>query len=471
MQTLTADEFKNKYGGIAASKFTLTPPEEGMFSSMKNDIMARGQTNNDLLSSTGPSALDAVDTGFKVAANTAGGVGEVAGEALKRIPVVGGLMSQAGKAIGAGFNAVTDKLAGTKFFQDAAANLEPGNPIEKGLSIASSGGQIAGDILGADVGAGALETAAKIPSKAGETIASIPKPNLGGMTKSVSTAVKDVVPTTQSLIDHNVAKALDLSPGDLSNIEKSTGNGVGKFLADNNLIGTNKATTQALIQGFFKQNYDAVRTEIGKVKNVYKMAQIPGYADALNEIEKKITGVPGLEKEAVQVDNLLHANKPITLNDAQAVKELLDKHFSLYKVTGDVGESVAKEGLANIRTKLKSFIETEVKKNTGEDISSMNNNVATSKSLGNAIETRSPKGLTRANLTSRDIMMGMGLTYFASPLVGVAAVFIKKLATSPTARLRFARYLDQKSDAYRAKISEALKNGAVPPEVEKVIEQ
>ncbi len=162
--------------------------------------------------------------------------------------------------------------------------------------------------------------------------------------------------------------------------------------------------------------------------------------------------------------------KKLTLEDVQAAKELLDDYSSLYGKQGDVLQGIEKQGLANVRDGLKTFIETEVKKNTGADIRQMNNNVSTAKTLNEAIEKRSTRGLTRANITWRDAMVGLGVYAFASPLAGLAAVVAYKLATSPTARLRFARWLDQQGDAKRAAINNAFKEGRVPKEVQEILE-
>ncbi len=261
-----------------------------------------------------------------------------------------------------------------------------------------------------------------------------------------------------------------MTPGDIDKLHKSTGNNVGPWLADNNLIGKNKVETQANIKGFFDQNYTQVRNEIGKVDTIYRPNQVPRYTDALKQIDKKIDGVPGLEKESVEVSNLL-AKKDISLSDVQHVKELLDNHFNLYKVTGDVGEGVAKEGLANIRSDLKNFIEKQVKDNTGEDIRQMNNNVSTAKSLNDFITTRSPKGLTASNLKLGDLgIFGVGMS-FGGPLAGAALVFGKKLMETPTVRLRIARYMDQLDDAKKAKIQATMQEGKIPLEFNQFIKK
>ncbi len=471
MKTLTEEEFKQKYGVSVASQFDIKTPEANLYDSLKKDLVTRGEKNVNLIQqgATQRSPMQNVTQGFKVAANTAGALGDVAGEAIKRTPVLGGLAEKAGSAIGKGFNAVTDKIAGTKFFQEAAQGIPEGGALEQGLEIGQASGEIAGNVLGAEMGVGGVARGASAAAQVPKAIGDIPKPNMGAAGQYVKGAVRDVVPTTQSYIDHQIAKALDLTPGDLSKIESSTGNQVGRFLADNNLIGTNKATTEGLIQGFYKTNYDAVRSAIGKVEKTYKPSQLPRFTDALIQLKKATEGVPGLEKDAVKIDNLLAKKEGITLAEVQTVKELLDDNFSLYKVTGDVEQGVAKQGLANIRGDLKRLIEKEVKENTGEDIATMNNSVQTARSLNNAIETRSTRGLTRNNLNTRDVMMGLGLTYFGSPLLGVAAILAGKLINSPTARLRIARFLDQKTDAYRAKLSKDLDKGVVPPEVKEAL--
>lgn len=488
MQTLTADQFTQKYGGIATSKFDLAQKnqtkEASLFDSIKSTIGQTAQQNNQILDQPRNGVLDNVAGGAELAANTANGVAGVAGNVLSKIPVVGPAIKAVGGAIKSGFNATTNALSNTPLVKGAAEGLNAQygsqqSPLEKGLSIASSGGQIAGDILAAGQGAGiaqkGVNVAKAVPGAVADTAAGIgealPKPTKAGLgqamtsaSESLPTSVSETLGTKQSWIDHNLTVALDLTPGDLSTISKSTGNDVGRWMADNDLIGSNKAGTQYLIKSFFAQNYDAVRSEIGKVDKTYTPAQVPRFTDALKQVESQIAGTVGLDADVAKVRNLLIKPK-LTLQDVQDAKELLDEHFSLYKNTGDVAQGVTKQGLANVRREIKTFIENEVKKNTGADIRQMNNNVSTAKSLGDAIETRSPKGLTRSQFTQRDLMMGLGLTYFASPLVGIAAVFIKKVMTSPSVRLRIARFLDGLNDAQRLQISKDLETGKVPTEV------
>jgi len=325
---------------------------------------------------------------------------------------------------------------------------------KKGLNVVKEGAE------------GALETGGKILKK-GSQLAD-------DATKSTQLVIKDIIPGADRIVNTTVSKALNLTPGDISNISKSTGNEVGQFIAKHNLIGKNLEETTKLVDDFYKTNYNTVREEIAKVPTLYHAGSVPRYTDALNAIKKAVNDVPGMEEVSLEVDNILSRvnknAKDITLNDVQRVKELMDDHFSLYKVTGDVKENVAKEGLANMRKDLKEFIEQEVKKSTGADIKDLNNKTMTSRSIKDAIKTRAPKGITASNISIGDFgTFGVG-SMFGGPLVGAAALVAKKIIESPSAMLRFAKWIDSISDARKLKVIETLQKGEVPKEIEKFIE-
>ncbi len=311
-----------------------------------------------------------------------------------------------------------------------------------------------------------------VPKGVAGAAARVPKPKAttDPVSSYVRSTARDILPTTQESINRQVGKALDLTPGDLNNIFRSTGNDTGAWLSEHNLIGRNKAETKTNVNNFFKENYDQVRAEIGKVdeSTVYRPNQVPRYTDALKEIQKKVTEVPGLEKVAAEVDNLLN-KKDIKLSDVQHVKELMDDHFSLYKVTGEVSESIAKEGLANIRKDIQTFIEKQVKEKTGADIGQMNKNVSTAKSLEEAIVTRSQRDIPRSKWTKGDTPLAVFALF--NPLVGVPAFLIKKAYETPTVRLRIARFLDQISDARKARMESQIKSNQMPPEIEQIIQE
>ncbi len=452
MQTISAEEFKNKYGSHGLSSFQAPPKPTGIGADISNAFQGGlsqvEQGYQQAKTATNP--IQKTEAGLQMGAGAVGAAFSPLAPVTKYI----------GQGIDTAANTISDIPQVQQFAQTKAgqtASRVAGDTANTATLLSLKGAEPAA----AGVGAGARAV--------GDTTVSLGK----GAAKTadyLGHAAKDIVPTTQGVISHQVTKALDLAPGDIDKLHKSTGNNVGPWLADNNLIGKNKAETQANIKGFFDQNYTQVRNEIGKVDTIYRPNQVPRYTDALKQIDKKIDGVPGLEKESVEVSNLL-AKKDISLSDVQHVKELLDNHFNLYKVTGDVGEGVAKEGLANIRSDLKNFIEKQVKDNTGEDIGQMNNNVSTAKSLNDFITTRSPKGLTASNLKLGDLgIFGVGMS-FGGPLAGAALVFGKKLMETPTVRLRIARYMDQLDDAKKAKIQATMQEGKIPPEFNQFIKK
>lgn len=458
METLTEEEFKKKYGVIAASQFDPTTKKDSLFSEIK-------QAFSQGIGTIGQGINEAKPVGGQGVGGLISGVGKIVGGTAQAVtsPLAPALNRTVAPAIDA-IGAQIGKIPAVQKFAASPAGEATSKVAETVGNYANAAGLVAGGIGGAKGASGLV-------SKVGDAVENAPKlpsVNTGAASKYVSGAIRDVIPTKQSLIDHNLAKALDLTPGDLSNIEKSTGNQIGPWLSENNLIGLNKENTQGLISSFFKQNYDTVRGEIAKVDKTYKPSDIPRYQDTLKVIAAETQGRLGMEKVNSEIASLLQ-KEDIQLKDVQRVKELLDEHFNLYKITGDIASGVTKEGLANVRDEIKTFIEKEVQDATGADIRQMNNNVSTARSLSDAIDTRSTRGLTRANITTRDWMMGTGLSFLGGPFIGLAAVFVKKIATSPTARLRFARYLDGLNDAEKFKISESIQKGDVPKEVQKVV--
>jgi uncharacterized ParB-like nuclease family protein len=315
-----------------------------------------------------------------------------------------------------------------------------------------------------------LKTGAEAGIRTGKEAVETGLETAGKAVQPITNAIKDVTPTSSRIISSNVTKALDFTPADTKNILLSTGNDVGEFMAKNNLIGGNVESTKSLLDDFYKQNYKTVRDEISKVKTVYNADEVPRYKETLKSLYSQTTGVPGLEQSANEIKTLFQKKK-ITLGDVQRAKELIDKHSNLYKVTGDVKEGLQKQGLANVRKDLRAFIEKEVKDNTGADIRALNNQVQTSRDILDTITQRSTRGLTRYNLTLRDLGLFTGGSFIGSPLFGMALVFVKKLSESPSVRLKIAKFIDQLSDASKARIEAELKAGKIPQDLNRFIKK
>lgn len=462
MNSVTKEQFAATYGTQALSAFQplSQPPQtytQRVASSFKTDLDKRVEAVGRIQSSNASPLSKATQTFGQGAGLAANAIESTVGE----IPGV----KQGLAAIGQGIN----RLATSKPIVKIADAIGDNQTLQELTKFYDNDQEFKDTVdsvanifrLGGDLAVGG--TAGKAPRAAAQGI-KVPALKVPQAVKGVA---KDVLPSADRVVNSQVSKALELTAGDIKNINLSTGNEPGRFLADHNLIGANVDETVKNITTFKDTNYNQVRTEIGKVTKDYTPAQIPRFHDALKQIEKQVTDVPGLEKVAVEVDNLLNARPTYALNDVQRVKELLDEHFDLYKVTGDVKESATKQGIANMRRELKEFIEKQTKQATGVDIKPLNNNVQTTRSLLDAIEERSTRGLTRSNIRIGDFgTAGIALGFTGNPALALAAVIGKRIVESPTVALRFARMVDKFSDAQKLKFKQEIAAGKVPQELE-----
>ena len=462
MNTISAEEFKKRYGTQGATKFY--------------------QPQQTLLQKAGQQIKGAFKGGLEQAKQGVQQVGQSQGNPLDLVEGVGrvgsGLISAAVSplapvvepTIGAGVKYAADKLSDIPQVQKfAQTGLGKGveRVAENVVNYATIAGTVGGAMKVPKVGTAIKIGTGKMAGKLATQTGKITK-SAGKVTENLRGALKDVTPTSERLINHEITQALELTAGDVRNIAKSTGNEVGKFIAEKNLIGENVEATSANLKNYFDQNYAQVRTEVGKVTKTYKRSQVKSYYDALSEVKKQVEGVAGQQKAVVEIENLMN-KKDLTLNDVQRAKELVDEHTSLYKATGDVKEGVAKQGLDNLRKDLRKFVEKEVKDNTGADIKELNNNVSTSRSIMDAIKNRETRGLTRQHISLSDVgLFGSG-SFLGTPLFGAALVVTKKILQSPSIRLKIAKFIDGLSDAKKAAIAKQMEAGKVPPEIKKAI--
>lgn len=459
--------------GITPTQPRTEGVDESFTGGLKQDLSTRTDRFGDISArqDTGP-----IEKKVQQFGQGAGLAADVIERTVEQIPGVKPVLG----AIGAGINWLAtskfspakilgDQIGKSKALQETVELYDTDENFKDSVDAVANIARLGGDVqLASD--------AVRLTKSATSKIVSGARVIAPKVSKAVSTAasktkasqfVRDVTPTKQGLINESVSKALDFNPSDLNKIARATGNDVGVWLSDKNLIGVNKATTATNIEKVFSDSFSTVRSEIAKITNTYKISEVPNYTKALTQVNKKINGVAGLEPAAQKVSALLK-KKTVTLSDVQRAKELLDEHFSLYKITGDVAAGAEKLGLSNIRRNLRKFIEEQVELNGGADIKLLNNDVSTSKTILETIKTRSPKGLTRSNLKIGDLgAFGVGSVY-GGPIGGLAAVLFKKLVESPSVRLRFAKWLDKVSDAQKAKLLEELRQGKVPAEVVEV---
>jgi len=462
MKTLTDEEFQKKYGVTGLSKFKTPTKEAGVFSQIKDAASAgvskMQQGFEQSKTGVGNTPLNAIEGGLKV------GAGAIETAFSPLAPVFA--------PIGKGINAVADKISDSQTvqkFADSSAGQTTARVAEDVVDLTT----IAGGVMGAKGTPGAARAAASGVAKgAGDLGGAVSKvaPKAGADMRGAGDIVRDAIPTKAGMIDENLTKALDLTQGDLANLEVP----LGEFMTGNKLVGPNRAATENLVRAFNKKQYDLVRSEIAEVQKIYKPTQIPRFVDTLKQIQKKVEGVAGLEDTAVQIENMLN-KKDLSLADVQTAKELIDKHAKIYDKAGEPGASAEKLGLDTMRKGLRKFIEDEVAadaKARGKDVNigQMNRDVSVSRDLVDAIELRETRGLTRNNISLRDAIIGTGLFFGSTPWVGAAYILATRIAESPTARLRFVRFLDSLPVSKKKAVNEALLKGEVPAEVQAAIE-
>lgn len=256
--------------------------------------------------------------------------------------------------------------------------------------------------------------------------------------------VGEAAPTPGRFAEGEIVKALDLTQGDVRRISEKTGNSVADFVTRNNLLKETPEEIVGALDTFNRTQYDLVRSEVGKVQNVYEAANVPRVTDALTAVKNIVDDVPGLENVSTEVNRLM-GQESYTLSDVQRVKELLDSNTNIFTRSGDVKEAAKAQGLANVRAELRSFIEDEVTKATGgqTNINRLNNDVATSRELAEAIELRETRDLTRnyQPLTST-LLGGAAFAGTGDIFVALGVAGISKMAQTPSFRIALARTLN-----------------------------
>lgn len=451
MEYISPEQFKKKYGDIKPQKTNFAQRTKSAFGQGLNTVTEGVQQ---FTRGSNGSPLPLVEGVRKL------------GQGLSQAafsPVSAALEPALKPTIGRGLNYVADKVGSNpsiQKFANSKAGMATSRVAENIAGYADIAGTVGGLMAAPKAINAVTSTAKQTANKVGDIATQGVKPLEG--------AVSGLIPNRSQIVNSQVAKAFDLTQGDVKNLFLSTGNDVGEFVAKNNLIGKTVDESVDLINKFKQANYDAVRSKIAEVSNAYRPTQVPRFREALNVLFTQTADTPGLQQAISEISSLIK-KRAIKLTDVQRVKELIDDHFSLYKATGDVKEGVMKQGLSNIRKDIRQFIENEVKSKTGADIKALNNSVATSKGLLDAIEARSTRGLTRYNIGLRDLGIFAGGGVFGGPLTGAALVFGKKILENPSVRLRIAKWLDGVDQVKKVNIQQQLKAGKIPTEFRQFI--
>lgn len=371
---------------------------------------------------------------------------------------------------------VTDRYGSLDKFKETAIE-DPAGVLADIATVISGGGALVSKV-------GKVSKIANV-SKVGEQIAKVGQTlepvtaiskTLGKgkdiISKSkVSQIVKEAIPSVTDIQRNQVSKALDLTPGDLSNIKKSTGNDVTEFIISKDLIKNTPEEVVDALNDTRKVTRDLRNSEISKVTKIYTPDKVQGAIKGLQEIKNGISNVVGLEDEVTKIDNLL-SKKTFTLDDIQLAKDLIDDNSSIYSKIGDVKSSATARGLDKLRKEVRKFIEDEVDTATQgtTDIKKLNNDIQTSYAIEDSIRTRATRNLTRDKIGGLlSLILGFGGAAAFNPVVGLGLYIGKKLIDTPSFRLGFTKALNAQPINKIKTILREVKNNTVSPSTQKLI--
>lgn len=426
--------------GVQQPQQTFSTPfkatgNEGFLSGTAKAIGNTPASVGNLVSNVASAVMHPVDTVKNLASTLVGG-----GEALGR--GLGLASSQEQRPEEQQFNNVAN------FFKDRYGSVEnlqktaiedPAGFAADLASVFSGGGSTLSKI-GELSGISKISEAGNVLSKVGAS--QEPIASAANTAKGAGSLVGKMLPDTEAIQKTSVAKSLGLTPSDISNITTKTGNEPTSYLLKNDLLKNSPEETANALEKNRVDKMAQVRSEIGKVNTTYTPEQVPLLQQGLDVILRNVEGVPGLEDVVKNIQDLGFKDK-YTLSDIQKAKEFIDQNSNIFSTLGDVKSAASAKGLANIRSGLKTFIESEVKKNTGGkvDISGLNNDVQTSYALQEAVANRELRSIPKAYSPIVDILLGGGGATAVNPYVGAGLVIGRHLLESPTFRVNLAKLI------------------------------
>lgn len=274
-------------------------------------------------------------SGVKATAQGFEAIGDVITETAKAAPVVGPVIEKGLETVGKGFSALVGKLAGTRFFKEAAADPEGPGKIEELLEVLKGGGDIAGNILAAEgVRAGAVKGAEKTQ----ELYKAI-------TTQTEKTIEKNVLKTFEKGVKPNLPGKT--TPRQLANYKKDVVKGV-KTIQQNkeslsfidDVEGTIKGQTPTTVQQFADAIEQTKKVVFQSYDDLAKKAGEAGVKVKLDSIASELDDV--IQSKSLAITS------PESITYAQAAKDRLIR-------AGSLDAKTAQEVIQNYNNSLQAF--------------------------------------------------------------------------------------------------------------------
>lgn len=317
MITLTADQFKKKYGDVGHS--VVTTPK----STVGGDI-----------SSAFSSGVDQVKEGYNQSKKAKNPLELIEGGAKQAAGVINTALSPLApvtKYVGKGVDYVADKISNNKAVQD--------------FSITAAGkttARIAEDVGNLDTIAGAVagvKTAPKIVSvidKAGTKI-------LDDAGKSLTKPREVIRSTVDKAPEKIMQRVARISKGAQAKFEQTAGESVGKYLTKRGIYGNVDEISSQLYKRFQNSKGEA-DTALAKLKGAYNPAPIKTALQELVQREERVSseGAPSPDLAKVTEFASKIDTKGLSMSEINEVKRIYERSIKLDFLKQNLPEGVAR---------------------------------------------------------------------------------------------------------------------------------
>jgi len=175
----------------------------------------------------------------------------------------------------------------------------------------------------------------------------------------------------------------------------------------------------------------------------------------LDVLIKDLDGVIGMETTLDRLTKM-RGQTSFSIAELNEIKRLGDDLSAIYKTTGIVKDSAKAQGLANVRSELKTLIENEASKQGFDAVKALNKETQVSFEISKALKKRLDVESKLPELGLRDGVLAVGGFATGGPLAAAGIVISKKILESAQFRTFLANKLKGSNTAQKVELQKAL---------------
>lgn len=343
---------------------------------------------------------------------------------------------KAGEVVGRAFKSLTDFIGSTPELQKfVAENPKLAKALEETAGTLSAGGEIAGNILGAQ---GTATTLSKGVDVAKNTIST----GIEGLKSTSKAATAPIAETVgQTVKPENIMQRVARIPkGAQAQFEQMSGESVGKYLTKRGIYGNTDEIAEQLFKRF-NESRNVADNALSQLEGVYQPPILKDMLSELVEREKRVSSPSTPSPDLARSQELLgkYNSGGISMDEINAAKRLYERNVRLGYNKMMNSEGVAKA--TNADTALRKWQFEQAKKLGLSNLDEINQETRLAKQLLDAIgkENAGSAGNNALGLTDWILLAGGDTTAIAGFLTkkvfsskGVQSAIAKKLYKGET---------------------------------------